>query len=383
MRGALTVLAGANGWHEERFADRQLGEALADRGPVLFVDPPTTRAQRRRAPSPLGSGLVRYGDTLWHLRVRTLPGAERAGVARYTGMQMRRAIRNATRSIALPVAATIGTSVLHSVFDDASASVFWYQDDVVGGASLMGVRASRNAIGEARMFDRADVVVAANPLLAERAHDQGMRTEFIPFGCNVERFTHAAACSTPQDVRVATPYAMYMGLIGPRTDMGLLREIARAGVPLLVCGPPHDDATRRDLEDLQSSTHVQWVGERSPSQLAAYLSAAAVGIVPYAHNPFNVGSFPLKTLEYLAAGVPVVATDLPATRWLASESVTVASDGRAFVHAVQERARRRSTYAQRREMQLLAQQHSWTARAAAWDTVVQRAYERHQELLCA
>jgi hypothetical protein len=36
-----------------------------------------------------------------------------------------------------------------------------------------------------------------------------------------------------------------------------------------------------------------------------------VGLTPYADTPFNQASFPLKTLEYLSAGLPVVSTDLP------------------------------------------------------------------------
>jgi teichuronic acid biosynthesis glycosyltransferase TuaH len=41
-----------------------------------------------------------------------------------------------------------------------------------------------------------------------------------------------------------------------------------------------------------------------------------VGITPYTGSPFNLASFPLKTLEYLSAGRPVVSTDLPGSRWL-------------------------------------------------------------------
>src|SRR5258708_23401667 len=41
-----------------------------------------------------------------------------------------------------------------------------------------------------------------------------------------------------------------------------------------------------------------------------------VGITPYRDTPFNRASFPLKTLEYLGAGLPVVSADLPAARWL-------------------------------------------------------------------
>ena len=53
-------------------------------------------------------------------------------------------------------------------------------------------------------------------------------------------------------------------------------------------------------------------GGRSPP----YLAAIDVGITPYQNSPFNYALFPIKTLEYLSAGLLVVSTDLPGSRWL-------------------------------------------------------------------
>ena len=70
-----------------------------------------------------------------------------------------------------------------------------------------------------------------------------------------------------------------------------------------------------------------------------------VGLTPYADTPFNEASFPLKTLEYFSAGLPVVSTDLPGSRWLrddlarsepaaVSELIALTSDEAEFVAAV-------------------------------------------------
>jgi len=56
---------------------------------------------------------------------------------------------------------------------------------------------------------------------------------------------------------------------------------------------------------------VRWVGPQPYGALPGYLRLMDVGVVPYRDSAFNRGSFPLKTLEYLAAGRGVVATD----RW--------------------------------------------------------------------
>src|SRR5690606_3641387 len=49
-----------------------------------------------------------------------------------------------------------------------------------------------------------------------------------------------------------------------------------------------------------------------------------VGVTPYADSEFNRSSFPLKTLEYLAAGKAVVSTAMPAVEWLQTDLITVA-----------------------------------------------------------
>ncbi len=79
---------------------------------------------------------------------------------------------------------------------------------------------------------------------------------------------------------------------------------------------------------------MAWVGRRAFEELPAYLRLMNVGLTPYTDTPFNRASFPLKTLEYLAAGLPVVSTDLPATRWLNTDLVRIADSQSDFVSAV-------------------------------------------------
>ncbi len=42
------------------------------------------------------------------------------------------------------------------------------------------------------------------------------------------------------------------------------------------------------------------------------LRGADAGLIPYARNALTESIFPMKVYEYLAAGLPVVATPLPA-----------------------------------------------------------------------
>jgi teichuronic acid biosynthesis glycosyltransferase TuaH len=80
---------------------------------------------------------------------------------------------------------------------------------------------------------------------------------------------------------------------------------------------------------------VCWVGAKPFTSLPSYMRLIDVGLLPYTRSAFNQSSFPLKVLEYLAAGRSAVCSDLPAVRTL-GPLVTIASTPEGFAAAVTE-----------------------------------------------
>ena len=64
---------------------------------------------------------------------------------------------------------------------------------------------------------------------------------------------------------------------------------------------------------------VDVVGWRSYREAMETAAAASVGVAPLRDQPNYRNSLPTKTLEYLAMGVPVIASDLPGTREVIGE----------------------------------------------------------------
>ncbi|MBI4899196.1 MAG: hypothetical protein HY829_01825, partial [Actinobacteria bacterium] len=62
----------------------------------------------------------------------------------------------------------------------------------------------------------------------------------------------------------------------------------------------------------------------------------SVGLTPYADSTFNRRSFPLKTLEYLAAGIPVVTSGAVPLAGLDPRFVRTAATPDAFAVATVE-----------------------------------------------
>lgn len=103
------------------------------------------------------------------------------------------------------------------------------------------------------------------------------------------------------------PFAVYVGSIEDRVNLSLMERLTNEGrIPVVVAGPA-DPATAARLRN----GPLHWMGPVAPSQVPAVLGAASVGLLPHQENRFTRSMDPLKILEYLAAGLPVVSTRVP------------------------------------------------------------------------
>ncbi|NUP74105.1 MAG: glycosyltransferase [Sinomonas sp.] len=372
MSGGIVVLSAANRWDGVRMADQQLAASLSRLVPVLYVDPPESAATRVRSAG-WGSavrrgGLVELGPRLWRLTPEGLPGLSRPGIRAINAEWVAQQVRRATARLGAAVVASLEANVLVPVSGriGEAITVYWAQDDFVGMAPLVGGSAAAYARANERLAANSDLVIAANPHVAAALTARGAKPLTIPFGCDAPHFAAAEERSPAEDIGGSRPRAVFMGHLGDRIDVALLERLADDGVCLLMVGPRHLRADFSRFDALLAKPGVQWVGGRDFDLLPDYLAGADVGLVPYTQSRFNVGSFPLKTLEYLAAGLPVVSTTLPGVEWIASEDIHFADDAESFSRSVRAvLAAGRSGEAARRRRDL-ASKHSWDERARAF-----------------
>ena len=132
---------------------------------------------------------------------------------------------------------------------------------------------------------------------------------------------------------------------------------------LLLVGPRQASFETERIERLFARPNVQWVGPKPFASLPSYLRAIDVGLTPYTDTAFNRGSFPLKTLEYLAAGRGAVASDLPSVRELDTELVDIVSGPEPYADAVDAALARPRTADLVAARRAFAHTQSWDARA--------------------
>ncbi|WP_448071224.1 glycosyltransferase [Georgenia yuyongxinii] len=279
----------------------------------------------------------------------------RAAVAAIVARRVRTEVRRSGREARVVVAAGPEVRFPRRV---GGQRVLLLTDDWVAGAGLMGLSRARVLKVLAANGSVADAVAAVTPELAEASRPLTGHRDIAVLPNGVW---------TPTD-GLADPTREAAGLVGQlneRLDLDALEAVARSGVDIVVAGPrrDRDPAFGARLSMLLAQPNVQWLGEIPSDQVPALLETVSVGLTPYRDTAFNRASFPLKTLEYLAAGRPVVATDLPATRWLGTDLVEVARDAEDFARRVRRLLERDDPPAERARRKSFAGQHTWRARA--------------------
>jgi len=166
----------------------------------------------------------------------------------------------------------------------------------------------------------ASRLIAVSSYLARYLESRGVspsRIRMIPNGVDPDRFAPRERSPLPPDLAApGAPYLLgFCGTLKPWHDLALLLEaLASTGgleqASLLVIG---DGPQRRELEDtvsrLSLDSRVIWAGHRSEDQVPELLSACDAVCVPSADAPDFYFS-PLKLMEAMAMGLPVVATDI-------------------------------------------------------------------------
>ena len=177
----------------------------------------------------------------------------------------------------------------------------------------------------------ADVVVASSAVLEARHRPERNDLLLIPNGVDVARWQ--APAGRPADLPDGRPIAGYHGAIASWFDFDLLEAVASA-MPewtFALVGPVLSGA-EEPAARLAEMDNVIFVGERSPEAVVGYVQHFDVGLVPFRLDEMTKAVSPLKLFEYLAAGVPVVSTSLPASE--ASPSAVVADTPERFSEAI-------------------------------------------------
>jgi glycosyltransferase involved in cell wall biosynthesis len=135
----------------------------------------------------------------------------------------------------------------------------------------------------------------------------------VPNGVDFDFFRslRGSAGRHPALEDIPDPVILYTGIIDSRFDAGLIRIAAGelSDVSFVFAGPRTLD---KDLEDMPEN--VYFIGPIDHDELPLLICSAKAGIIPFdvKHRMDLIqGIRPLKLLEYMAAGLPVISARWP------------------------------------------------------------------------
>ena len=155
----------------------------------------------------------------------------------------------------------------------------------------------------------------------------------ISNGVNLEHFQKANR-DIPEDFKnIPKPRVIYVGAIDEWFDVGLLYELAskRNNISFVIIGDPAIDLSR-----ISRLTNVFLLGRKAYKDIPSFLYNSDIGIIPFKLDHPIVNSInPIKLYEYMACGLPVVAS-----KWKELEIINspayLAEDTESFLRGLDE-----------------------------------------------
>ncbi len=199
------------------------------------------------------------------------------------------------------------------------ATVLTYHSDIVRQAGIL--RLYRPLLR--RVLRDVQAIIIGSPPMRKSAYlaEHQDKLHLIPYGIPLARFRDAMPAPGVQDA-AALPTLLFVGRLRYYKGLDyLIRALPQIRARLLVVGiGPMEAEWRKLAADLSVGERITWLGEVPDAHLPALYHAADLFVLPASHTS---EAFGLVQVEAMAAGLPVVCTELgTGTSYVNQDGVT-------------------------------------------------------------
>ncbi len=245
------------------------------------------------------------------------------------------------------------------------SATIYYCFDEIKMARWMSRHGSRF---EPVYMNRVDAVVTTSEALRQAKALQQPATYCVKNGVNFDLFNQAEALARQQPPP-KRPVVGYLGTADNRVDLPLVTYCVSTMPDVLFrfVGEVHEPRLR---EQLGAYPNVEFVAPRQPASLPPLLAGMQAAMIPFVCNAHTYTIYPLKINEYLAAGLPVVATPFSILDEFVG-IVALADTPEAFAQALRHALTDHSP-ARIAERVAMAKANSWAHRAEEFEAIIEQ-----------
>lgn len=148
-----------------------------------------------------------------------------------------------------------------------------------------------------------DAVITPTPLISSRFLKINERTVEVSNFPLLEEFNISENISKKN-------VACYVGGITKNRGIVQIAEaIKNKDVELILCGNFESEELKNEI--LNNYSNIRYLGVVDRKKIAEVISESIFGFVTLLPTPNHIESYPIKMFEYMAGGIPVIASDFP------------------------------------------------------------------------
>lgn len=218
----------------------------------------------------------------------------------------------------------------------------------------------------------ADIIFTGGKSLYESKKQYHSNVYCFPSSVDEEHFAQALnGIEVAADIaNLPSPIVGYYGVIDERIDLQLLHETSKKlpDVSFVMIGP----LAKIEDADLPKEKNIHYLGMKSYNELPSYLKAFDIAMMPFALNDATKYISPTKTLEYMAAGKPIISTKITDVVRDYSDSVSVIENADEFCSAIKSLFYKKDILAAERGYDKILEKTSWNATADKMKSIIKK-----------
>ncbi len=217
--------------------------------------------------------------------------------------------------------------------------------------------AQKQKAREQRVSSGTDLLICVSRELYEFKRRQRDNVHYLPHGVDFELFREAAEHGEPlaEVAHIPRPIAGYFGTMTAHNDIEMMTYCARnlPGVSFVFAG----QVTAGDYSELSSLKNVHLIGRLPYEKIPRLCAGFDVCMLQWKMSDWIRNCNPLKMLEYMASGNPIVSVEINEAKQYA-DVISIAGSKEEFCRAIEWELHRDTPQRRAKRIEIAAS-HSW------------------------